>query len=131
MLFRSAWTPDRFHGREAMPVIGWDCVTVPGVVDAWVKLSERFGKLPFEQLFEPAIQYASSGFAVTPIIADAWSSAVETYRDYPEFCRTFLPGGQSPNAGDHFRRSEEHTSELQSRTNLVCRLLLEKKKQKR
>ena len=99
----AAWTPDRFHGREAMPERGWDCVTVPGVVDAWVKLSERYGKLPFEQLFEPAIHYASSGFAVTPIIADTWSSAAETYRDYPEFCRTFLPGGQSPNAGDHFR----------------------------
>jgi len=98
----AAWTPDRFHGREAMPERGWDCVTVPGAVDAWVKLSERYGKLPFEQLFDPAIQYASSGFAVTPIIADAWSSAAETYRDYPEFYRTFLPDGQSPNAGDHF-----------------------------
>ncbi|MEC9370873.1 MAG: gamma-glutamyltransferase, partial [Pseudomonadota bacterium] len=99
----AAWTPDRFHGREAMPERGWDCVTVPGAVDAWVKLSERYGKLPFEQLFDPAIQYASYGFSVTPIIADAWSSSAETYRDYPEFCRTFLPGGQSPNAGDHFR----------------------------
>jgi gamma-glutamyltranspeptidase/glutathione hydrolase len=99
----AAWTPDRFHGQKAMPEKGWDCVTVPGAVDAWVKLSERYGKLPFEQLFGPAIQYASSGYAVTPIIADTWSSAAETYRDNPEFCRTFLPGGQSPNAGDRFR----------------------------
>ena len=45
---------------------GWDSVTVPGAVSAWVALSERFGKLPFADLFEPAIQYASDGFMVSP-----------------------------------------------------------------
>ena len=99
----ATWTPERFSGKETMPIRGWDCVTVPGVVDAWVKLSERFGKLPFEQLFEPAIRYATEGFVVTPVIATSWSSAVENYRDFPEFCRTFLPGGQAPAAGDVFR----------------------------
>jgi len=41
------WTLDRFKGRTAMPAKGWDAVTVPGAVSAWVALSERFGKLPF------------------------------------------------------------------------------------
>ena len=41
-----------------MPLRGPDAVTVPGAVSAWVTLSERFGKLPFETLFEPAIRYA-------------------------------------------------------------------------
>ena len=98
----AAWTPDRFKGHGAMPTMGWDSVTVPGVVDAWFRLSERFGKLPFEQLFEPAIRYASEGFPVTPIIAKGWTSAVETYRNYPEFCRTFLPHGRAPRVGEAF-----------------------------
>ena len=42
-----AWTPERFKGRTAMPVHGWDAVTVPGCVSAWVALSQRYGKLPF------------------------------------------------------------------------------------
>src|SRR5690606_3632004 len=45
---------------------GWNSVTVPGAVSAWVELSGRFGRLPFETLFEPAIRYASDGFPVQP-----------------------------------------------------------------
>jgi hypothetical protein len=40
------WTLDRFKGKTTMPTKGWDAVTVPGAVSAWVALSERFGKLP-------------------------------------------------------------------------------------
>jgi gamma-glutamyltranspeptidase/glutathione hydrolase len=65
------WTPDRFAGRRAMPFRGWEAVTVPGAVGAWVALSERFGRLPFEALFAPAVRYAESGYAVTPAIAVA------------------------------------------------------------
>ena len=43
----AAWTADRFSGLDRMPVVGWESVTVPGAVSAWVALSERFGKLPF------------------------------------------------------------------------------------
>ena len=39
---------------DAMPQLGWDAVTIPGAVSVWVELSERFGKLDFEELFEPA-----------------------------------------------------------------------------
>ena len=51
-------TLDRFAGSDAMPALGWDSVTVPGAVSAWVALSERYGKLDFAQLFEAAIHYA-------------------------------------------------------------------------
>src|SRR5690606_2251936 len=51
----AAWTPDYFAGRDAMPGLGWGTVTVPGQVAGWAELSRRFGKLPFEKLFEPAI----------------------------------------------------------------------------
>ena len=57
----AALCPERFKGMTQMPRLGWDAVTVPGAVSAWVELSSRFGKLPFVQLFEDAIHYASSG----------------------------------------------------------------------
>ena len=47
-------TPQHFAGRDAIPQRGWDTVTVPGTVSAWRTLSERFGRLPFADLFEPA-----------------------------------------------------------------------------
>src|SRR5437016_352712 len=50
---------EKFDGLAEMPVLGWDPVTVPGAVDVWATLSKRFGKLPFGDLFEPAIRYAS------------------------------------------------------------------------
>ena len=45
-----------------MPQRGWDTVTIPGAVSGWVALSQRFGKLPFADLFEPAIRYARDGY---------------------------------------------------------------------
>ena len=46
----AAWSPERFTGRNEMPVLGWDSVTVPGAVSAWKKLSDQLGKLPFGDL---------------------------------------------------------------------------------
>ena len=60
----AGWTPERFAGLDAMPFRGWESVTVPGAVSAWVALSERFGALPFADLFAPAIRYAEEGFTV-------------------------------------------------------------------
>jgi len=68
----AGWTPDRFKGKDVMPQRGWEAVTVPGCVSAWAELSQKFGKLPFADLFEPAIRYASDGFLVTPTIARLW-----------------------------------------------------------
>ena len=59
-----AWTLDRFAGLDQMPAFGWDAVTVPGAVDTWVQLSQKFGRLPFGELFDPAIEYAQNGFVV-------------------------------------------------------------------
>jgi gamma-glutamyltranspeptidase/glutathione hydrolase len=98
-----AWSPSRFSGRARMPELGWDTVTVPGAVDAWISLSRRFGKLPFADLFEPAIRYAADGFLVTPITASKWSAAQALYADFPDFAPAFLPGGRSPLAGENFR----------------------------
>ncbi len=98
-----AWSPNRFAGLKRMPQLGWDTVTVPGAVDAWASLSRRFGKLPFGDLFEPAIRYAANGFIVTPITADKWSPTPMLYREYPDFSETFLPGNRAPLAGELFQ----------------------------
>jgi gamma-glutamyltranspeptidase/glutathione hydrolase len=97
-----AWSPERFAGQKTMPSLGWDAVTIPGAVDTWSKLSERFGKVPFPELFEPAIRYAEKGFLVSPKIAGAWSFAKQLYKDFADFGKVFLPGGKAPAAGQLF-----------------------------
>jgi gamma-glutamyltranspeptidase/glutathione hydrolase len=98
----AAWTPERFAGHTTMPFRGWESVTVPGAVSAWVALSERFGKLPFADLFAPAIGYAQDGFIVTPVIAELWRRAGQDLGEHPGFAETFLPNGVAPKAGERF-----------------------------
>ena len=57
---------------EKMPFRGWQAVTVPGAPSAWAELHKRFGRLPFAQLFAPAIDYAENGYPVSPIVARFW-----------------------------------------------------------
>ena len=97
------WTPDYFAGQKAMPARGWNTVTVPGCVSAWRALSERFGKLPFERLFEAAIGYGRGGFLVSPTIAGQWASQVPELKAQPGFAEAFMPGGRAPRPGERFR----------------------------
>jgi gamma-glutamyltranspeptidase/glutathione hydrolase len=97
-----AWSHEQFAHLNRMPDLGWGAVTVPGAVDAWVKLSQKFGNLPFTELFEPAIDYARDGFIISPITADRWAVAEDRYRDFEDFRETFLPGGRAPAAGEFF-----------------------------
>jgi len=98
----AAWDEARFAAGQGIPERGWEPVTVPGVVSAWTMLSERFGKLPFETLFEPAIRLAERGFPVSPIIAGGWATGAATLRDQPGFAPHFMPGGRTPAAGERF-----------------------------
>ena len=99
----TAWTAERFNGRATMPATGWDSVTVPGAVSAWVALSERFGKLPFADLFEPAIRYASDGFMVSPVIARLWARQAPSLEKVPGFAEHLMVSGRAPAAGERFR----------------------------
>ncbi|HUL92147.1 MAG TPA: gamma-glutamyltransferase family protein [Burkholderiales bacterium] len=99
----AAWTPEYFKGRAAIPARGWDSVSVPGCVSAWIDLSKKFGKLPFAKLFEPAMDYAANGFPVSPFVAERWDPQVPELRDQPGFAQGFLPGGRSPRTGEIFR----------------------------
>ncbi len=104
-----AWTPKYFrsrHGEAATrpPVRGWDTVTVPGAVSAWVALSERFGKLPFADLLAPAAEIAERGYAVPVVIGEKWAAAAQVPElvSQPGFREVFLPRGRAPKVGETF-----------------------------
>jgi gamma-glutamyltranspeptidase/glutathione hydrolase len=92
-------------GETVMPAAGIHAVTVPGAVDGWGKMHERFGKLPWSSLFESAIGYAERGFPVSEIVAQLWAApeAVDKLRSLPESARVFLPDGRPPQTGEVFR----------------------------
>jgi len=98
----AGWTPERFAGQSAIPIRGWDSVTVPGTPSAWIALSKRYGKLPFETLFEYAIRYARESFMVSPITAASWASQAPNFKGFSEFCWTFLPKDRAPYPGERF-----------------------------
>ncbi len=99
----AGWDLQRFAGRVQMPSLGWDAVTVPGAVSAWVALSDRYGKLAFADLFEPAIRYAREGFYVGPKSAFYWQLLASRYESFDAFAEHFLP---APAAGQKFYRPD-------------------------
>jgi gamma-glutamyltranspeptidase/glutathione hydrolase len=103
----AAWKPGYFGTARTMPVRGWNSVTVPGAVSAWVTLSQRFGRLPFEQLFEPAIDYAENGFLVTPFVATRWALQIPELRTQAGFAEAFMPEGRAPRVGELFVHREQ------------------------
>lgn len=107
----------RAAGFASVPARGWWSVTVPGAPRAWRDLHERFGRLPFERLFEPAIYYAEHGFLVSPTIARLWEQAARrdlANCDGPEFrpwFATFTREGEPPRAGSRWH-SPDHAATL-------------------
>jgi gamma-glutamyltranspeptidase / glutathione hydrolase len=100
----AAWNPEYFrrkHG-DKMPMRGWDTVTTPGAVAGWVALSERFGKLPFADLLEPAIELAERGHGVGRIVSDKWGRQVPGLKDQPGYAEAFMPRGRAPEPGERF-----------------------------
>ena len=93
-------------GFKTMPDSGWESVTVPGAPAGWAALSERFGKLPFDKLFEPALEAAESGVAVTGDIGMGIEQAARYYRKllsdemFSSFADTFMKDGIPYNIGD-------------------------------
>ena len=95
----AAWTPEYFAGQP-VPALGWNAVTVPGAVSAWAELHSTFGKLPFEQLFAPAIGYGRNGFPVSPTVASQWAAQAPLFATQPGFAAAFLPNGRAPGPGE-------------------------------
>ena len=92
--------------QKAMPVRGWDTVTVPGASRPGSRCTRKFGKLPFRKLFEPAIRYGREGFLVSPTIAGQWASQVAELKDQPGFAQAFLPDGRAPRPEKRFKFPE-------------------------
>lgn len=95
----------RAMGHNALPARGWLPVTVPGAPAAWRDLHAGFGRLPFKELFEPAILYAEQGYPLSPILAHFWGLAARAYGDLKDqefrgWFETFAPGGHAPQAGE-------------------------------
>ena len=112
-----AWNLERFQSLRSMPNLGWDAVTVPGAVHGWFQLWNRFGKLDFDELFEPAVRYARDGFQVSPRIAGLWDHVASKYEGFSEFAGTFLPCGRAPRPGETFRNpAQAATLESLART---------------
>lgn len=96
---------DTFRQQNTLPSSGWLTVTVPGAVSAWRSLWEKWGKLPFEALFEPAIRYANEGFFVSPVTAQSWKRQESKFlglnaAEFLPFQSVFFPKHRAPYAGE-------------------------------
>ena len=81
-------------------------VTVPGAVDGWVKLHEKFGNQEFKTLFQPTIDYAINGFPVTETIAYYLEKSAGRYTEYPNFSQLWLKDGKTPVKGEIFKNPQ-------------------------
>lgn len=111
-------TIDEVHrrGHNTIPDYGWLPVTIPGGPATWRDVHQRFGKLPFQQVLEPAITYAEKGYPASPISVWGWRRQVvraqETLHgpEFAHFMDVYAPGGRSPDVGDIWRNPDKaHT----------------------
>ncbi len=99
-------------GHKKVPSEGWLPVTIPGAPAAWRDLHQRFGRLPFEALFEAAIHYAEEGFPIAPVSGWQWKWKLGAFQKtldaemFQNFAAVFAPGGSLPEAGNLWRSRE-------------------------
>lgn len=94
----------RALGFDTMPSKGIHAVTVPGAVDGWSRLLERFGRKPLADVLSPAIRHAEEGFPVTEWVAGAWAANEKLLKD--DAAALYLPGGRAPKVGELFRNAD-------------------------
>jgi gamma-glutamyltranspeptidase/glutathione hydrolase len=88
---------------DYIPTRGHLPVSVPGCVDGWLTLHERFGRLTMAEVLAPAIHYAREGFPLTEVIAQEWRSSANALKEFPGFAETFMPNGRAPRKGEVFK----------------------------
>ena len=89
------------RGITKLPQNGIHTVTVPGAVDGWAKVLEKYGTMKLAQVLQPAIEYAERGFPVTDVIAADWDNALQ-HKANADFAATFLPNGKPLQPGELF-----------------------------
>ncbi len=99
--------------KAHIPPLGSLPVTVPGTVDAWFALHEKFGKLPIADDLAPAIEYAKNGFPVTQLVALYWQHNFAAFEKNAAMIEeldnakaTYLIGGHTPAEGEVFRNPD-------------------------
>jgi len=109
----SGWAPRgltpaymKSKGMTSMPESGIDTVTVPGAVAGWEALHQRFGRLPWKDLFQSAIFYAEQGYPVPEVIQAYWQESADWISSDAESRRVFLPDGKPPKVGETFRNPD-------------------------
>jgi len=104
----AALTPEFLKSKDIsqMPQSGIHSVTVPGAVDGWAKLLERFGRKRLSDVLAPAIGYAEEGFPVTEIFSSYWVDCERKLRQDPNAANTFLLQGRAPRPGEVFRNPD-------------------------
>ena len=109
----SGWAPQGLNigrlkkkGLDKMPADGIDSVTVPGAVAGWSALHQRFGKLAWNELFQPAIFYADEGYPVPELVHEFWKEAPGAFATDAEGRRVYLPNGKVPGVGEVFWNPE-------------------------
>lgn len=93
----------REQGYDFIPSYGVLPVSVPGTVDGWFELHKKFGKLPMDDILQPAIDYANDGFPVSELIAFYMQRSVKIREKYPNFKETYMPDGTMPQKGEIFK----------------------------
>ncbi len=88
---------------EKIPSLGPLPVSVPGCVDGWFELHDKFGKLTMSEVLAPAINYAKNGFPLTELIAYYWGRSTNVLKQFPGFEEIFMPGGKAPAKGEVFK----------------------------
>ncbi len=91
------------NGYYKIPSYGPLPVSVPGCVDGWFELHNKFGKMPMKEVLSPAIYYAANGFPLTELIAYYWGSSARFLKQYPGFEEIFMPNGRAPKKGEVFK----------------------------
>jgi len=109
----SGWAPKgltidvlKAKGITSMPQSGIDTVTVPGAVAGWNTLHQRFGRLPWKDIFQSAIFYADEGYPVPELIHGFWEDSAEDLLRDSESRRVFLPSGKAPAVGEIFQNRD-------------------------
>ncbi|MGH8278380.1 MAG: gamma-glutamyltransferase family protein [Gammaproteobacteria bacterium] len=110
---KAAYEKAGMKPSDQIPLFGPLAVTVPGIVDTWFALHQKFGKLPISEDLAPAIHYAEHGFPVTQVVAEYWHGNWQAFekhrgliRDFSNAQKVFLINGHTPRQGEIFRNPD-------------------------